>query len=104
MAFHVNHRYGSTEYPGSVVGFPALLRELDERPDDEDHGTVSVNHESEWSLSVSRGGHVVFEHVEHGGERHMIGVPDAKIIELWTLLADGDIATIEREPWKPGYQ
>jgi len=90
--------------PCSVSEFPALLRELDDRPEDTEHGCVAVTHESEWSISVSRGGYVIFEHLENGGERHMCGVSDVKIIELWTWLSEGDIDSIEREPWKPGYR
>ncbi|MBS0265472.1 MAG: hypothetical protein JSS02_26305 [Planctomycetes bacterium] len=102
MSFHVTHRYGDDSHE-SPSAFPSLLRELDERPEDTEHGSVSVTHESEWCLSVSRGGYVIFEHLEEGGERHMRDVPDSKIIELWTRLSQGDIATIEKEPWKPGY-
>jgi hypothetical protein len=103
MAFHITHRYGSMDSPRSAAAFAALLRELDERPEDTEHTSVSVTHESEWCISASRGGYVTFEHLENGGERHMHGVSEAKIIELWTRLAEGDIATIEQEPWKPGY-
>ena len=52
---------------------------------------------------VSCGGYVVFEHLERGDERHMRDVPAPKIIELWALLARGDITSIETEPWSPGY-
>jgi hypothetical protein len=52
----------------------------------------------------SRGGSVVLEHLEDGGERHMRGTGEQKIIQLWSLLAVGDLATILEEPWKPGYQ
>ena len=104
MAFHITHRYGSMDGPQSVSAFPALLHELDDRPEDTEHGSVAVSHESEWCISVSRGGYVIFEHLEDGGERHMRDVPEAKIIELWTRLSEGDITTIEQEPWIPGYQ
>lgn len=86
-----------------LSSLPALLRELDDRLEDTEHCSVAVSHESEWCMSVSRGGYVVFEHLESGGERHMDAVPEAKIIELWSQLARGDIASIESEPWTPGY-
>ena len=103
MAFHVTHRYGGMDSAPPLSSLPSLLRELDDRPEDTEHGSVSVSHESEWCLSVYRGGYVVFEHLERGGERHMRGVPEAKIIEMWSQLARGDIASIETEAWKPGY-
>ena len=89
----------------SDVSFLAsLLRELDEVGNDAEHGSVSVTHESEWCLTAFRGGSVVLEHLEDGGERHMRGAGEQKIIQLWSLLAVGDLATILEEPWKPGYQ
>jgi len=86
-----------------LSSLPSLLKELDDRAEDTEHGSVAVTHESEWCMSVYRGGYVVFEHLENGGERHMRAVPDARIIELWSRLAQGDIASLEAEPWNPGY-
>ena len=103
MAFHLTHRYGRMSRGDSSSDFPALLRELDDRPGDTEHGTVAVTHESEWCMSVVRGGRVTFENLESGGARHMDGVPAAKILALWRHLAEGDIAAIEQEPWVPGY-
>lgn len=87
-----------------LSSLPSLLAELDDRPEDTEHGSVAVSHESEWCLAASRAGYIIFEHLENGGERHMRDVPPAKIIELWTKLARGDIASIESEPWRPGYR
>ena len=103
MAFHLVHRYGSMTPGGLFSNFAALLRELKDRPEDTEHGSVAVTHESEWSVSVSRGGYVIFENLETGGERHMNAVPARKIFELWRCVAKGDIAALEKEPWVPGY-
>lgn len=103
MAFHITHRYGAMERDPPLSSLPALLGELDDRPEDIEHGDVSVSHESEWCISVSRGGYVIFEHLEDGGARHMRGVAATKIIDLWSRLARGDIASIEAEAWRPGY-
>lgn len=90
--------------PGGLFSnFAALLRELEDRPEGTEHGSVAVTHESEWSVSVSRGGYVIFENLETGGERHMNAVPARKIFELWRCVAKGDIAALEKEPWVPGY-
>jgi len=102
MSFHVTHRQGNMEEaPHSA--FPALLQELDAAPEDEEHTSVSVTHESEWCLGAYRGGYVVFENLEEGDPRHMTDVPPEKIVALWRLLAEGDLVSLENEPWKPGY-
>lgn len=33
----------------------------------------------------------------------MVDIPRAKVIELMTSLARGDLAALESEAWKPGY-
>ena len=102
MSFHVTHRFGDMEeVPRSA--FPGLLRELDAYPEDEEHPSVALTHESEWCLGAYRGGYVVYENLEAGEPRHMTDVPPEKIIALWQLLADGDLGALESEPWKPGY-
>jgi hypothetical protein len=103
MAFHLTHRYGGMNPGHSSSDFVALLGELADRPDDTEHCSVAVTHESEWSVSVSRGGYVTFENLETGGERHMDDVSASKVLELWRSLAEGDLAAVEREPWLPGY-
>lgn len=102
MSFHVTHRDGSMEsMPQSA--FPDLLAELDGDPADEEHASVSVSHESEWSLGAYPGGYLVFENLEDGEPRHMTGVSAEKIVSLWCLLADGNLPALEKEPWQPGY-
>jgi len=104
MASSILHRYGAGDDLTSEAELPLLLRELDDRPEDVEHGSVAITNETGWCISVSRGGYVILEHLENGGERHMKGVAEPKIIELWTRLAAGDLAKIEQEPWRPGYQ
>ena len=106
MAFHVTHRDGAMDSDPPISSLSALLRELDDRPEEIEHSAVALSHESEWCITVMCGGYVIFEHLESdaGGARHMRDVPDAKIIDLWSRLAQGDIATIESEPWRSGYE
>jgi hypothetical protein len=82
--------------------FHELLAELDEDPDDLEHTSVSVKHESEWCLEAFRGGHIVYQNVEdeEPRPRHMEDVPSEKIVELWRLLAAGNLAALENEPWQ----
>jgi hypothetical protein len=62
--------------------FPDLLRELEADPEDNEHASVSVTHDSEWCLSAYKGGYVVFEHLEEGEPRHMTDVPPDKVLAL----------------------
>jgi hypothetical protein len=103
MAFHITHRYGEMTGDAPLSALPALLEELKERPEDEEHCAVAVTHESEWCLGVQAGGYVAGESLERGEPRHMLNVPEAKILTLWEALAKGDLEVIEREPWLPGY-
>ena len=104
MSFFVYHRSGVCERDPLISIFPTLLDELNERPDDAEHTSVSVIHESEWGLGFGRGGYVSFEHVEGEGEpRHMHDVSRAKLIEMMETLARGDLEAMEREAWLPGY-
>ena len=103
MTFHITHRLGNMDGPQRIPDFRDFLLELGEDPEDEEHISVAVTHESEWCLSAFRGGYVIFEHIENGGERHMQGVSNDRIIQLWTCLANGDIHIIEQAPWCPGY-
>jgi len=43
--------------------------EIEERPHDEEHISVSVIKESEWGLGFYSGGYVTFENVEGDGSR-----------------------------------
>jgi hypothetical protein len=106
MAFQVEHRDGAIEKDPPLSSLPALLREVDVRPGDIEHCHVDLSHESGWCIAVMREDHyVIFEHrgSDVGGVRHMLDVPDEKIIDLWSRLARGDIAAIESEPWILGY-
>ena len=95
MAFHITHRFGSMDSNQSVSDFPKLLSELKTMKEDKEHSSVSVTHESEWCISVSLDGYAIFEHLEDGGEQHMRDVSDAQVLELWTLLANGEIDAVK---------
>ncbi len=71
---------------------------------DREHGDVSVTHDdSGWCMSAHRDGRVVFEHLDEGGERHMIPVQKELVLELWNRLIHGEIEGLLAEPWTPGY-
>ncbi|WP_434405793.1 hypothetical protein [Sphingobium sp. DN12] len=104
MSFFIYHRYGVCERDPSPSIFSALLDELEERLDDEEHVSVSVIHEGEWGLGISRGYYVTFENVELDDEpRHMRGVSRDETLEMMQRLSVGDLAALESKPWQPGY-
>lgn len=102
MSFFIQHRHGATDRDPPLSALPKLMAELD-GPDDPEHNSVALTHESEWCLSVSKGGYVTFENVEDGEPRRLANVPNEKILRLWQKLAAGEIAELEKEPWLRGY-
>ena len=102
MAFHVTHSSGSMESCPPLSVLPSLLDEL--QTADAEHGDVSITHESEWCITVSRSGVVVFENLERGEPRHLQQVSRDKILDLWSRLARGEIESLETEPWILGYR
>lgn len=103
MSFLVIHRLGAMYNNPPLESLTALLAELEDDPEDIEHADVGVVYDSKWSLSVSRGGRVVLEHITDGGERHMDSVPYAKILSLLKKVAEGDIEAVLAEAWVPGY-
>ena len=104
MSYSITHRYGSMDSEPPLSVLPALLAELKGRRDDTEHGSVALTHESEWCISVARGGHVIFENLEDGRAGHLTGIPDAQVLEMWADLAAGRIAKLQELPWKPSYE
>lgn len=104
MSYSITHRYGNMDSKPSLSALPALLAELRERSDDTEHGSVALTHESEWCMSVSLSGHVIFENLEDGGERHLTGVSDAQVLQMWEDLAAGRIEKLQELPWNIGYE
>lgn len=71
---------------------------------DQEHGDVSVTDEdSGWCISAHRDGRVVFGNLLEGGDKHMHPVTKEKVLELWHMLANGEIERIQAEPWRDGY-
>lgn len=103
MSYSITHRYGNMDSDPPLTALPALLAELGERHDDPEHGSVALIHETEWCMSVSGGGYVIFENLEDGGERHLTGISDAQVLQMWEHLAAGHFAKLQELPWKLGY-
>lgn len=102
MTYHVNTRWGGSEPAPPLDRMREVLSELD-GDDDDEHPSVSLSHESEWTLSAFPDGLVIWENVEEDVARHMLHISRDKVLSLWTKIAAGQIDEIEREPWLPGY-
>ena len=98
---HLNSRWGSSQTDATVEQMRKALAELD--VEDDEHPDVSLTHESEWSLSAFGGGLLIWENLEEGDPRHLKDVSRATVLELWLALSRGEIATVEGQPWQPGY-
>jgi hypothetical protein len=88
------------EYP--IESLTDLYAELSNA--DKEHTDVSLTHENEWCLSAFSSGLLVWENVAGDGEpKHMPNVPKEKVIDLWSLLAQGIVSEINNENWLAGY-
>ena len=102
MTFHVYHRFGECVSDPPLDSLESLYDEL--KVNDDEHPSVSLQHESEWSLEAFPCGLLVWENVEDGSHpRHLKSATKAKVIDLWRKLAMGDVEAVEVEPWKDGY-
>jgi hypothetical protein len=104
MTFHVTHLKGDMDSDVPMESLSRLIDELNES--DGEHTSVSLTHDTEWCLAASANGLLVWENLEsrESKPRHMNGVERGHVLRLWTALADGDVATIDAEPWQPGYR
>lgn len=101
MAAHVVHVGGEMEPAASELLEP-LVAELDLA--DDEHPDVSIEHESGWGLSAFPSGLLVWENVEDGdAPRHMTGVSRSETLRHFRAVLDGDLDTVHRLPWSPGY-
>jgi hypothetical protein len=71
---------------------------------DPEHPDVSLRHESGWCLSAYPSGLLVWENVEAGAPppKHMTGVSRERVLELWKMLAAGEIDRIAALDWRAG--
>jgi hypothetical protein len=101
MACELMFRWGEGEDDPTVDQMLAALSELDAR--DREHPDASLTHESGWCLSAFESGLLVWENLAGGEPRHMNIVPRDRVLQLWLALSRGDVPSIEKEAWLPGY-
>ncbi|MCJ8312064.1 MAG: hypothetical protein HRU38_03870 [Saccharospirillaceae bacterium] len=99
MIIHMNGKH-KVNYPLDQLA--KVLSELDKAEDIE--SCVALTHDSEWCLSMHPEGYMLWEN--NLGELDecwfMEDVSAEKAIELWTLLAKGEIDVLKEEPWVAG--
>jgi hypothetical protein len=98
MSFHVQNRWGVSEANPSPERIREVLAELETY--EPEHPSACLAHESEWILTASTNGLLIWEHAEEGEPRHMRAVRRDRVLDLWLKLSRGEIAVIEAEPWQ----
>ena len=102
MSYHVQTRWGGSETDPTEKRMLEILDELE--VEDAEHPDCWLTHETGGTLSVFEGGRVAYENCESDcGPRHIANIPRLKALEMWKTLAKGDLATLEKEQWQPGY-
>jgi hypothetical protein len=100
MRYYVCNGMGESEDMPSERTLREFLDELD--PDDEEHGAVWVSDEFENSLEFSGDGTLTLSNPSAPADRHLAGVPEERVLELWGLLIAGRLDELEKLPWAPG--
>lgn len=104
-AFTLKHWWGQVEANPPLTRLDDALLEL--QAADEEHGSVSLEHESGWDLSYSAGRTLILEKVDSdrpGDRFHQRDVPAVTVKRLWLLLSEGRMREVLCEPWSPGYE
>jgi hypothetical protein len=95
MSCFARNRWGhSIRYPDEAV-----MRELltSVSADDPEHPDVSLNQEDGWALSYMPSHTIIFENVEtNEGPWHMKNISIERALDLWKLLAQGDLAELKK--------
>jgi hypothetical protein len=105
MSYFIRHRRGAEEDDPPLEALSRLLDELDEDPADSEHTSVSVTHETEWTVSVYRDGFLILENFanEDLEPMHLAGQTTEGTVSLLTAIAKGAIDEVRAAPWRPGY-
>lgn len=101
MNCYLTTRFGQDIQNPSEREIDAALAELD--IEDDEHPDVSLRNEEEWCLATFPSGKLIMENLEEGDPMHMKGVSRDQVKKYWSLLAAGDLITLQKEPWAPGY-
>jgi len=102
--------YHSTDIDGVTIINPDIdqLRELieslsEDEIDDYDHPDVAlVDDDSGWSISLYPNGTATLENLEDADQspRYRKGLRPEAALELWLMLADGELNSLLSMPWE----
>jgi hypothetical protein len=99
---YLTGRMGDAIDDVSSESIARVLAELDE-PEDPEHPDVWIS--SEWILSATQSGRLIWENDETGeGPHHMGPVPRETVSALFHAVANDDLQTVHAQAWLPGYQ
>lgn len=101
--YHTTDMNGISELNPDAARMEELIAQLDS-PDfeDADHPDLALVHDpSGWTLTLYPSGIVTYENLddEDAQPRFMTGILRPKALQLWKLLARGDIDGLLQLPW-----
>jgi len=103
MTTHLERRWGGGGQDPTDNELRAALAEL--ATPDAEHPDCWLSSEDGWTIAAHRDGKVVLENVESGeGPWHLLGQTTDAVLELWQLLQAGEINSIRKHQWLPGYE
>jgi hypothetical protein len=99
MAVYLANGLGESIDEPSAEQMREVLEDLD--PEDVEHAAAWLSDDAGHTLEWNVDGRLVYD---KGAlpPRHMLGVAQARVIDLWQLLAKGAVQEIERQPWQAG--
>ncbi|MFZ5439420.1 MAG: hypothetical protein ACOZQL_05405 [Myxococcota bacterium] len=95
---------GKLERNPSFDRFVNAISELSSA--DEEHGSVSLEHENGWNIGYTINRNLYLEKVDSddpADRYHQTNASPEYVQRLWAELAAGNIQEILKEPWLPGY-
>jgi hypothetical protein len=98
--FYIANGLGDSIDSPSADQMRRFLGDID--PADEEHGAAWLSTEEGYSLEWNGDGRLVFDQADAQVVRHLRDVSPERALELWTALANGRLAEVERCPWQAG--
>lgn len=104
MSYFVRRWWGPTVRELPETQFADVLAELADA--DEEHGSVSLTHESGWVLAYNRGRRLILEQLDSDDTLDRFHITDAApelVLILWSLLSRGLLPDVKAAAWQSGY-
>ena len=97
--FYISNGLGESIQSPSPDEMKTFLFAVD--ASDEEHGAAWIETDDGTGLEWNGDGRLVFS-MGREAVGHLHGVSRERALDLWRMLAAGDLAGVEREAWKPG--